>query len=71
MRAVRALCLGLLVCLASAQLQEQQQLQEVPASVTLQNSRGFRVVLTPIGAAIQSMFVPDCSTGKAVDVVLG
>jgi hypothetical protein len=68
MLAARALCLGLLVCAALAQ---QQKKQEVPPSVTLQNSKGFKVVLTPIGATIQNIFVPDCKTGKAVDVALG
>lgn len=67
MGAVRALlCLGLLVCVAA-----QQQKQEVPPSVTLSNSKGFKVVLTPIGATIQNIFVPSCKTGKAIDVALG
>jgi hypothetical protein len=65
MRAVNTLFLGLLVCVASA-----QQQHEVPP-VTLQNCKGLNVFLSPIEAAIQSIFVPDCKTGKAVDVVLG
>jgi hypothetical protein len=67
MGAARALlCLGLLVCVAA-----QQQKQEVPPSVTLSNSKGFKVVLTPIGATIQNIFVPSCKTGEAIDVALG
>lgn len=62
-------CVGLLVCLgaSAARLQDVQ----LPQSVTLSNSKGFKVVLTPIGATIQNIFVPDCKTGKAVDVALG
>lgn len=45
--------------------------QKLPPSVTLSNSQGFKVVLTPIGATIQNIFVPDCKMGKPLDVALG
>lgn len=71
MGAARALsCLGLLVCVGLCSAQQQQK-QEVPPSVTLSNSKGFKVLLTPIGATIQNIFVPNCKTGKPIDVALG
>lgn len=70
MTAVRALllCLGLLLVSGT---QGQQKKMDIPQSVTLSNSKGFKVVLTPIGATIQNIFVPNCKTGKLIDVTLG
>jgi hypothetical protein len=67
--AKRLVCLGLLVCVAM--VAAQQKKQDIPPSVTLSNSKGFKVVLTPIGATIQNIFVPNCKTGKPIDVALG
>jgi hypothetical protein len=62
--ALALLLLGLLALCSAAE-------HKLPPSVTLSNSKGFKVVLTPIGATIQNIFVPDCKTGKALDVALG
>lgn len=49
-----------------------KQTGDLPASIVLENSKGgFKVVLSPIGATIQSILVPHCKTGKPVDVALG
>lgn len=70
MRAAMALlCLGLMVGAGLTAAQEKKQ--DIPPSVTLSNNKGFKVVLTPIGATIQNIFVPNCKTGKPVDVALG
>lgn len=50
---------------------QQKPSPSLPASVTLSNSKGFKVVLSPIGATIQNIFIPDCKTQKPVDVALG
>lgn len=62
--ALALLLLGLLGLCSAAE-------HKLPPSVTLSNSKGFKVVLTPIGATIQNIFVPDCKTGKPLDVALG
>jgi hypothetical protein len=40
--------------------------------VLLQNKSNFSVTVTPIGASIQKLLVPDCKdSNKQLDVVLG
>lgn len=75
MRSLLFLCclLGVVVSAASAAPTQTAPpaTRDIPPSVTLSNSKGFKVVLSPIGATIQNIFVNNCRTGKAVDVALG